>query len=139
NQQVFTSVIVDSSSYPFRQFTALAALTEDRPLGAALRSAATAVRGIEGVASEPPPEVSLVPNVEHGPAIEARFWVDVQGFKPRTVQRQVNAALTAVASGQQVNAEDLDPGGAARTAKSPKPTVEGLTRRPSPRLRRLQK
>ena len=107
NQQVYTSTIVDSSSYPLRQFTVTATLPPERPLGEVLRQAAVAVRGIEGVAAEPPSEVSLVPSLEHGPTIEARFWIEVQTFKIRAVQRQVNAALTALAAGQEVAPGDL--------------------------------
>jgi small conductance mechanosensitive channel len=121
NQQVYTSTIIDSSSYPVRQFTVVAALPPERPLGEVLRQAAVAVRGIEGVAADPPSEVSLVPSVEHGPTIEARFWVEVQKFKIRTVQRQVSIALTALAVGQEVLPGDLGLAAAMRGARKPPP------------------
>jgi small-conductance mechanosensitive channel len=121
NQVVYTSTIVDSSSYPVRQFTVVAALAPDRPLGEVLRQAAVAVRGIEGVSEEPASEVSLVPSIEHGPTIEARFWVEVQKFKVRTVQRQVSAALTALAAGQEVSADDLGLAAAMGGARKPPP------------------
>jgi small conductance mechanosensitive channel len=138
NQQVYTSVIVDSSSFPFRQFTLVARLDPARPLGEALRTAAAAVRAIEGVAAEPPPEVSLVPHVEHGPTIEARFWIDAQAFKVRTVQRQVNAALTAISVDQEVNAGDLGLAAAMGSARKPRPAPRPAAKRPRvPRLQAL--
>jgi small-conductance mechanosensitive channel len=121
NQQVYTSTIIDSSSYPVRQLTVVAALPPDRPLGEVLRQAAVALRGIEGVAAEPPSEVSLVPSVEHGPTIEARFWVEVQKFKVRTVQREVSIALTALSVGQEVAPGDLGLAAAMRGARKPQP------------------
>lgn len=124
NQLVYTSTIVDSSSYPVRQFTVVAALPPDRPLGEVLRQAAVAVRGIDGVAAEPPSEVSLVPSVEHGPTIEARFWVEAQKFKFRTVQRQVSIALTALAVGQEVAPGDLGLAAAMGEARKPRPVAK---------------
>lgn len=140
NQQVYTSGIVDSSSYPFRQFTVAATLPADRPLGEALRAGAAAVGVIEGVAAEPPPEVSLVPNLEHGPTIEVRFWIDVQSFKTRTVQRQVNAALTAVAAGQDVAPGDLGLAATPGSARRPRPAAKPAPKRiRAPRLPILKK
>ncbi len=102
NQQVYTSVIVDSSSFPYRQFTAAAPVPTDRSLGDALKQVGAALGDIEGVAADPPPEVSLVPTLEFGPTIEARFWVDVKAFKARSVQRSVNALLTGISAGQDM-------------------------------------
>lgn len=136
NQQVYTSTIVDSSSYPLRQFTVVAALPPDRPLGKVLSQAAIAVRAIEGVAAEPPSEVSLVPSVEHGPTVEARFWIEVQKFKIRTVERQVSAALTALAVGQEVGPGDLGLAAAMGKARKLQPVPKPRAPR-HPRMRDL--
>ncbi|MFN2465410.1 MAG: mechanosensitive ion channel family protein [Candidatus Dormibacteria bacterium] len=135
NQQVYTSVIVDSSSFPFRQFTLVATLAPDRSLAEALRSAGAAVRAIDGVAAEPPPEVSLVPHLEYGATIEARVWVDVQAYRVRTVQRQVNAALLAVATDQEVKAGDLGVAAGIGDPRRPAPPAAAAAKRPGvPRL-----
>ncbi|MFN2463398.1 MAG: mechanosensitive ion channel family protein [Candidatus Dormibacteria bacterium] len=125
NQQVFTSTIIDSSTYPSRQYTALTGLPPERPMAAAMREAAEAVKGVAGVASTPEPEVSLVPSLEFGAALEVRFWVDVTEQPARPVQRRVNAALMAVAAGQKIRLGDVglgsegaDEGGAARGSRA---------------------
>jgi small conductance mechanosensitive channel len=102
NQQVFTSPIVDASSYPSRQFSTAARLAPEASLGDALGAAAAALASVEGVAVNPPAEVSLVPNIEHGATLEVRYWVNLDEATPRAVQRRVNAAVTGVAGGQQV-------------------------------------
>ncbi|HEV1996989.1 MAG TPA: mechanosensitive ion channel domain-containing protein [Candidatus Dormibacteraeota bacterium] len=107
NQMVYTSAIVDASSYPVRQFTTLAGVTTDRPLKDLLQEAEAAVGKVEGVATEPPPEISLVPNVEHGAAIEVRYWVETEKFKVRGVIRELNALVTGLATGQMVGPGDL--------------------------------
>ncbi|GAC1331841.1 MAG: hypothetical protein NVSMB17_10240 [Candidatus Dormibacteria bacterium] len=100
NQQVYTSTIIDSSSYPTRQYTVVAALPGDRDLKAALDEANTAVVAVDGVLADPPCEVTVVPTIEHGNTIEARFWVGSGEVSARSVQRDVGAALAAVAAGQ---------------------------------------
>jgi small conductance mechanosensitive channel len=124
NQMVYTSAIVDASSYPVRQFTTLAPVTSDRPLKEILREAEEGVGKVTGVAAEPPPEVSLVPNVEHGAAIEVRYWVEVEKFKIRMVMRELNAMVTGLANGQAVTPGDI---GISReaVAKPPRPTPTG--------------
>jgi hypothetical protein len=66
-----------------------------------LQEGAAALKDIAGIAEEPPPEVSLVPHLEFGPTIEARYWIATDKQKVRPVQRQVNAALAGVAVGQE--------------------------------------
>ena len=124
NQQVFTSTIVDSSSYPTRQFTSVARLAPDRDFRAALAEAAAALRKIDGVAAVPPTEVSLAPSVEFGATLEVRYWVNVRETGIRAVQRKVNATVTAVAAKQDFRLTDLglaaaSPGGPA----SPEPAL----------------
>jgi len=100
NQQVYTSTIIDSSSYPTRQYSAVTALPAERDLDAAVAQAASAVAAIKGVLADPPSEVSLVPTIDHGVTLEARFWVGSGEVSARTVQQQVGAALAAVAGGR---------------------------------------
>jgi len=132
NQLVYTSAIVDASSYPVRQFTTVAAVTADRPLKDLLRETEAGVGKVEGVAGEPPPEVSLIPNTEHGAAIEVRYWVEVEKFKARGVTREINALVTGLATGQPVGPSDL----ALRDdaiIRAPKPSAVGK----NPRRRRV--
>lgn len=107
NQMVYTSAIIDTSSYPVRQFTSLASVTTDRPLKDLLGEAEAAVGKVEGVAAEPAPEVSLVPHIEHGAAIEVRYWVETEKFRVRGVVRELNALVTGLATGQAVGPGDL--------------------------------
>ena len=123
NQIVYTSAIVDASSYPVRQFTSMASVTTDRPLKDLLREAEASVDKIEGVAAEPAPEVSLVPHIEHGAAIEVRYWVETEKFKVRGVVRELNALVTGLATGQAVGPDDLGlTEGAVKKPPSPAPT-----------------
>jgi len=109
NQQVFTSTIVDASSYPTRQYSSAATLPPGRDLRAALSEARSALREVEGVVDDPPAEVSLVPSLEHGATIEARYWINTRETSVRQAQRRVNGALTAVAAAQPLGPADVGP------------------------------
>ena len=138
NQLVYTSAIVDSSSYPVRQFTTVAPVTAERALKDLLREAEAGIGKVPGVAAEPAAEVSVIPSIEHGAAIEVRYWVEVDKFKVRGVMREVNALVTGLATGQPVAASDI---GVTRdtVVKPPRPTATGkATRRPRV-IRRLTK
>jgi len=130
NQMVYTSAIVDASSYPVRQFTTLAGVTTDRPLKELLQEAEAAIGKVQGVAAEPLSEVSLVPHLEHGAAIEVRYWVEVEKFKVRGVIREVNALVTGLATGQAVGPADLGLDSDAVVKRPPPPSVGKSPRRP---------
>jgi small-conductance mechanosensitive channel len=97
NQQVYTSAIVNSTGYQVRQYTSTVRLVG----GGSPVDLAEAVRDqlkqIEGVATEPPPMVAVVPNIEFGPTLEAKYWIDYREHLPAEVQRQVNGMLVQVA------------------------------------------
>ena len=138
NQLVYTSAIVDASSYPVRQFTTVAPITAERDLKGLLREAEGGIGKVAGVAAEPPAEVSVVPSIEHGAAIEVRYWVEVEKFKVRGVMREVNAIVTGLATGQAVAPSDI---GITRetVVKPPRPSAVGkTTRRPRVTRRRSQ-
>ena len=127
NQMVYTSAIVDSSSYPVRMFSTVAGVTTDRPLKDLLRETEASVGKVEGVAGEPSPEVSLIPNVEHGAAIEVRYWVEVEKFRVRGVIRELNALVTGLATGHSVGPDDLALGDDAIVRT---PTASAVGKRP---------
>ena len=109
NQQVYTSAIVNETGYPMRQYLGAVRIDERRSLQGLLEEARTEVLRVHGIAADPPPAISLVPHLEFGPILEARYWIDYRNEDARLIQREVNAHLLALAAGgAMLNASELD-------------------------------
>jgi len=98
NQQVYTSAIVNSTGYPQRQYTASARVADAQLAARLVDKVAARLAEVKGVAEDPPPDVSVVPHLEWGATLEARFWVDYRSHDPARVQREVNAVLVDLAA-----------------------------------------
>jgi small conductance mechanosensitive channel len=97
NQTVYNSAIVNVTGYPMRQFVSSVRLPEKADLDEVLGEAVEEVTKVAGVAQEPPPQVSLVPHLDVGTALEVRYWVKYREDDPAVVQREVNSRLLRVA------------------------------------------
>lgn len=140
NQQVYTSAIVNATGYPARQFQSSVRIPDKLARPGLVREAAARVAGVDGVSSQPPPVVALMPHIEFGTSLEARYWIDYRAHNALQVQRQVNAQLlNVVGDGAAVDlsemGDEVRPGTAsAATGKSRSrrtaPRPPGSTRRP---------
>jgi small conductance mechanosensitive channel len=109
NQQVYTSAIVNATGYPARQFQSAVRVPEKKVLAGLIRRAAAEVSTVEGVSSQPPPVASLVPHIEFGTSLEARYWIDYRAHNPLRIQREVNARLLhLVGDGAVLDVSELE-------------------------------
>ncbi len=100
NQQVYTSAIVNRSSYASRRFVSIARLPEGAdPRGMLTRSLAELTK-VRGIASDPPPRVGLVPRPDGQPTLEASFWISYRQFDIDRVKGEVDARIAHVALGR---------------------------------------
>jgi len=100
NQEVYTSAIVNRTSYPARRFVATAKVPDGADLRGMLTRGLAEVNKVRGLASDPLPTVSLVPRTDMGPALEARYWVNYRQVDVESVKGEVDARLAHVASGR---------------------------------------
>jgi small-conductance mechanosensitive channel len=100
NQQVYTSVIVNRSSYPVRRFVTTAKIPDGADLRGMLTRGQAEINKVRGVAPDPAPTVALVPRVDLGPALEARYWVSYRKANVDAVKGEVDARIAHVASGR---------------------------------------
>ena len=118
NQDVYTSAIVNSSSYPSRLFTSQTQVPPGRDLKGVLAAARAEVDRVPGVAPQPVPEVTLTPRPDMGPSLEVRFWVEIGREDARAVAREVSARMVYVAGGSRIPASEV-----ASIAPAPPPTT----------------
>jgi small conductance mechanosensitive channel len=108
NQQVFTSAIVDRSSYPTRRLVSTARVADDVELKGLLGRGLAELNRVSGIATDPSPAVALVPRADLGPSIEASYWVDYHREDVGRVKGEVDARLAHVAAGSGLDdAADL--------------------------------
>lgn len=100
NQQVYTSAIVNRTSYPSRRFISGGRIPEGADPRGMLTRGLAEVTKVRGVATEPPPRVALVPKADGQPILEARFWVNYRQFDVDSVKGEVDARIAHVASGR---------------------------------------
>jgi small-conductance mechanosensitive channel len=108
NQQVYTSAIVNRTSYPSRRLLTTAKIPDGADLRGMLAQGLTEIGKVHGVASDPHPTVALVPRSDMSPALEARYWVHYREADLRAVKDEVDARIAHVVSGTVLDAGDLD-------------------------------
>jgi small conductance mechanosensitive channel len=99
NQQVFTSAIVNRSSYPTRRLVSTARIADGVELKELLGRGMKEIRRVSGIATDPAPKVALVPRADIGPSIEASYWIDYHREDAGRVKSEVDARLAHVAAG----------------------------------------
>ena len=108
NQQVFTSAIVNRSSYPTRRLVSTAKIADNVELNGLLGRGMAEVKRVRGIAADPAPAVALVPRADLGPSIEASYWIDYHREDVSRVKGEVDARLAHVAAGSSFDdAADL--------------------------------
>ena len=108
NQQVFTSAIVNRSSYPTRRLVSTAKIADNVELNGLLGRGMAEVKRVRGIAADPAPAVALVPRADLGPSIEASYWIDYHREDASRVKGEVDARLAHVAAGSSFDdAADL--------------------------------
>jgi small-conductance mechanosensitive channel len=105
NQQVYTSAIINRSSYPTLRFVSTARIPDDVELKGLLGHGMAEVKRVRGVAADPAPVVTLVPRADVGPSIEARYWVDYHQVDVGRVKSEVDARLAHAAAGGTLDDE----------------------------------
>ena len=99
NQQVYNSAIINTTGYPRRQFVGAVTVPVTRTLEGLPEAATEKLAAIAGIADAPPPVVALVPNLQFGPTLEARYWLDYREHDAGAIQRAVNSMLLRIAGG----------------------------------------
>ena len=102
NSLVYTGTIINRTRHPTRLFT----LTAKLPAGASFDGVAERVReelqGRPDLARDPAPQVGVQPNIDGGPTLEVRYWLDYRKHDPLAVQaaigQQVYRAIQSPAS-----------------------------------------
>jgi small conductance mechanosensitive channel len=100
NQQVYTSAIVNRTSYPVRRFVSTAKIPDGADLRGMLTRGLAEMKKVRGLAADPLPTVALVPRADMGPALEARYWVNYRQADVDAVKGEVDARIAHVASGR---------------------------------------
>ncbi|HXA41516.1 MAG TPA: mechanosensitive ion channel domain-containing protein [Candidatus Solibacter sp.] len=100
NQQVYTSAIVNRSSYASRRFVSVARIPEGADPRGLLTRALAEVTKVRGIASDPPRRVALVPRPDGQPTLEASFWISYREFDIDRVKGEVDARIAHVALGR---------------------------------------
>jgi small-conductance mechanosensitive channel len=108
NQEVYTSAIVNRTSYPARRLVSTAKIPDGADLRGMLSQGLTEVHKVHGVARDPHASVALVPRADVGPALEARYWVDYRQTDIGAVKDEVDARMAHVVSGTLLEGDDLD-------------------------------
>ena len=134
NQAVYTSAIVNRSSYPQRKYVSTARIEEDVPLNGILSIALSELRRVRGIAGDPAARVALAPRADFGPALTATYWIDFHRVDVGGVRGEVDARLGHVAAGTTLD------GGAAELAwrgrwsgpAPPKRVETSIRRKPAP-------
>lgn len=104
NQEVYTSSIVNSTSYPSRKLVSTARIGDAIELKGMLARGLVELGEVQGIAADPAPQVALVPRPDVGPAIEARYWVDHRRFDISAVKSEVDARIAHLAAGTTIDA-----------------------------------
>ncbi len=100
NQQVYTSAIINRSSYASRRFVSVARIPEGADPRGLLTRALAEVTKVRGIASDPTPRVALVPKPDGPPTLEASFWINYREFDIDRVKGEVDARIAHVALGR---------------------------------------
>ena len=95
NADVYTNPIINFSRYGLQRNAVTLTLPAGEGLDAARARLLEALRAVEGVASEPAPEVVFTEIVDARVRAEARFWVNRREHSGDRVQSAVVAALNA--------------------------------------------
>ena len=119
NQQVYTSAIVDRSSYPSRRFLSIAKIADGVDIKGLLGRGMAELRRVDGIEADPSPRVALVPRFDVGPSIEATYWVDYHDVDPLRVKGEVDARLAHLAAGSTFDRDAVDSGAGKATGQEP--------------------
>jgi small-conductance mechanosensitive channel len=95
NADVYINPIVNFSRYGLQRNAVVLTLPAGEGLEAARARLLGVLRGLEGVAAEPPPELVLTEILDAGVRGEARFWVNHREHNATAVRSAAVAALTA--------------------------------------------
>ena len=106
NQEVYTSAIVNQTSYPVRRFVSTAKIPDGADLRGMLTRGLAEMNKVRGLAADPLPTVALVPRADMGPALEARYWVNYRRADVDAVKGEVDARIAHVASGGLLDSDD---------------------------------
>jgi len=86
NSRVYTQTVVNRSRYPLRLYSLAAKVPAGVPLDGLTSEVETRLRGRPDIAREPPVRVGLLPSIDGGVMLEARYWLDYRRHDPRAVQ-----------------------------------------------------
>lgn len=100
NQQVYTSAIVNRSSYASRRVVSIARIPEGADPRGMLTRALAELTKVRGIASDPPCRVALVPRPDGQPTLEASFWISYREFDIDSVKGEADARIAHVAAGR---------------------------------------
>jgi len=98
NAAIYTSSVVNLTRYPWRRSTLVLAVPAQPDLEATCRAILERLRSVDGVLSDPAPEVVVTGLDPSGVKLEARYWTEPRGATVNRVASRVVHTLAEVSA-----------------------------------------